>query len=428
MKQISLAAIYVALLLLMQNQGHSQDWPQWRGPELNSVASSDNQIVDELSKDSLLWSLPLESAAGSSPVVAGNRIFMTSVDKDNALVVICVKADEGTIEWKKTVEGRHKPTRPRDGNTANNSPITDGKHLWTMFGNGQINCFTVAGEPVWDKNLQDSYSKFEIMFGMSTTPVLYDDQLFFALIHGKRKSSETSVGKLVSLDAKTGKERWVSSRKTDATQENKHVYASPVIDASGQQPQLIVHGADYTTGHSLKNGKELWKVGGINPKDSYNKTLRLVSSPAVANGWIIVPTAKRGPVLGLKSGQAKRDSDAADWQSPKITPDVSSPVIHNDRIFLARENGTLACLDLQTGRKLKEKRYMPDKHRSTPIAIDGKLVLVDRKGKVIMVKADESLKELSSFELKEETIASPAIANHKIFIRTYKGLHAFGNK
>jgi outer membrane protein assembly factor BamB len=279
--------------------------------------------------------------------------------------------------------------------------------------------------------LQKEYGKFQIQFGMSTTPVLLDDQLIFGLMHGKmRNDTSTSVGKILSLNKKTGEENWLHLRKTDAISENKHVYASPTIDYSGHTPQLIIHGADYTTGHSTEDGSEVWRLGGMNPKgDSYNPYLRFVASATCANGKVIIPTAKRGPVLAISSGlTGKLTRDSLTWRSDRVTPDVATPIYYRDRIFLARENGTLACLDADSGEKLVEKRYMADKHRSTPVAVDEKLVITDRSGKVILVQADDSLNEISSIELGEETTASPAVSGGKIFVRTFDALYAFGEK
>jgi len=248
------------------------------------------------------------------------------------------------------------------------------------------------------------------------------------LMHGSMRDKQTSRGTLVSLDGETGKENWKSARNSDAVSENKHVYASPCIAESKDGPLLIIHGADYTSAHKLDDGYEVWRIGGMNQTgDNYNPYLRFVSSAVYRDGQIIIPSAKRGPVWAMPIGLAgKLNKNDLSWTSPRVTPDVATPVAYGKFIFLARENGTLACLDSGNGEKLVEKRYMSDKHRSTPVAVDGKLVIADRSGKVILVSANETLEEVSSIELGEETTASPAVANGKIFIRTFEALYAFG--
>ena len=404
-----------------------QDWNQWRGPKLDSVA--DGAVVDQLDDSTKLWRTELPGPAGSSPIVVGDRVFVTSADGDK-LALLCFDVSSGEEQWRKYVQGINK-TSQDNSNMAGSSPCSDGEHVWTMFANGQVNCFTIQGEEVWSINLQDKYGKFEMQFVMSTTPVLHADQLIFGLMTGKmRKNQDPSVGKIVSLKKATGEENWLHIRKTDALSENKQVYASPAIDFSGDQPQLVIHGADYTTGHTMVDGSEVWRLGGMNPKgDDYNLFLRFVASVTCRDGKIIIPTAKRGPVLAIPSGlTGALTEDSLLWRSERVTPDVATPVYYQNRIFLAREKGTLACLDAETGEKLIEKRYMADRHRSTPVAVDGKLIITDRSGKVILVKADESLEELSSIKLNEETLSSPAVANGKIFVRTFDALYAFGKK
>lgn len=425
--QFRITALAVAVSLFAFGTTFAQqDWTQWRGPNLDSVAEGET-VVGKLDDSTKLWRAELPGSAGSSPVVAGDHVFVTSVDGDK-LVVLCFNASTGSEIWRREVAGKNKDSRD-SANAASSSPCTDGEHVWTMFGNGQVNCFTVAGELVWEKNLQDDYGAFQIQFGMSTTPVMHGDQLIFGLMHGNmRNDTSTSVGKIVSLDKATGKENWMHLRKTTATSENKHVYASPSIDHSGDKAQLIIHGADFTTGHSIGDGSEVWRLGGMNPPgDKYNPYLRFVASATCRGGKVIIPTAKRGPVLAVDSGPTgKLTYDSLAWRSDRVTPDVASPVYYKGRVFLARENGALACLDADTGKKLIEKRYMADKQRSTPVAVDDKLVITARDGKVFLVKADESLEEISSIDLGEETTASPAIANGKIFIRTFEALYAFG--
>ena len=419
-----LFVFFLALQLSASASFAWQDWNQWRGPELDSVAG-DQSIVSELSESTRLWRTKLKGPAGASPIVIGDRIFVTSAGKK--LLVECFEVATGKQLWSKPVAGKNEKGKD-SSNSASNSPCSDGTHLWTTFGNGQVSCFTLDGKEVWTKNLQEQYGNFEIMFGMTTTPLLVDGQLIYALMGGKMRDPATSVGTVISLDAATGDEKWAHVRKTDAKKECKHVYASPTIAELDGKKMLIVHGADYTTAHELDGGKEVWRLGGMNPKNkSYNPTLRFVSSPVSADDLVVIPSAKRGPVWAVKidsKGTLTRKDLV--WFSERVTPDVASPVIYNDRVFLAREKGTLVCLDAGSGKKLIEKRYLADKHRSTPVAVDGKLVIVDRSGKLMLIEADEKLKEIAAIELGEETTASPAVADGIIFVRTFEALYAFG--
>ena len=410
---------------------HADNWPQWRGADLTSK-SGDTSVPAELSQeDNLLWRIAMPGPAGSSPVVWEDNVFVTGTDGEN-LVLTCVGIEDGEVKWQKLLEGVNK--KGGDHSTsASPSPSTDGEHVWAMMGNGIMVCYTVGGEKVWRKDLQEIYGKFSIQFGMSTTPILDGGNIYLALIHGNMKNrKETSVGQIIALDAKTGNEIWLHKRKTDAVRENKHSYASPTIYRDQNHEMLITHGGDYVIGHSLEDGSELWRCGGFNPKgDSYNPTLRLVSSPSCGEGIIVAPTAKRGPVLGLKvdgQGDVTKDQNARHWELKKGTPDVATPVIYDGLVYLAGEKGDLTCLDVDSGEVKYRQRLLADKHRSTPVAVDGRLIVVDRKGTLFVVKAGPELEVLSKIQLKEETTASPAISNGRVFIRTYKALYAFGEK
>jgi outer membrane protein assembly factor BamB len=212
--------------------------------------------------------------------------------------------------------------------------------------------------------------------------------------------------------------------------ENKHSYASPAIYRDEKTEFLVTHGGDFIIGHSLSDGSEIWRCGGFNPKSDYNPFLRFVASPVCVRGLIVVPTAKRGPVLALKpelKGDVTESSESLLWRADRVTPDVASPLIYDGRVYLARENGSLVCLDARTGNSLFEERLLADRHRSTPVAGDGKIYLAGRDGVVTIIAAAPELKVISRNDMGEVITASPAISGGKIFVRTFDALYAFGN-
>ena len=435
MRKLSLVDVSVFLFCLSCcGIGFADNWPQWRGGDLTSVSKEPGEasVPVEFNKDkNMLWRVPMPGAAGSSPIVWDDNAFVTSIDGEN-LLLICVGVSDGKVKWKKLLDGINQ--KGRDGsNSASPSPCTDGQHVWAMMGNGMLFCFTVDGEQVWKKDLQEEYGKFNIQFGMSTTPILDNGNLYLALMHGNMRSTkETSKGQVIALDAKTGKQIWLHQRNTDGVSENTHSYASPTIYRKGSDELLITHGADYVIGHSLEDGSELWRCGGFNPKGrSYNRFLRLVASPACGDGIIVAPTAKRGPVLGLKvdlSGDVSASAEARHWEMKQGTPDVSTPVVYDGYVYLAGERGDLTCVDVRDGSVNYRERLSADKQRSTPVVWDGKIFIAGRRGTVFVVKAGPELEVLSKNELGEETTASPAIADGRIFIRTFDALYAFGQK
>jgi outer membrane protein assembly factor BamB len=227
----------------------------------------------------------------------------------------------------------------------------------------------------------------------------------------------------------TGKELWKVERKTDGRGEGEHSYASPAIWRDGDKAYLIVHGCDYTTAHDMTNGEELWRLGELNPKDRYNPTLRFVASPAAAPGVIVVPTAKKGPVIGLDPkarGLLGEKGKGELWRLPRGTPDVPSPLIFDNIVYLLREDGGLSAHEAMTGKELYFQRLHNTRYRSSPVYADGKIYCLARDGTCSVVQAGPTFKLLSVNKLPDAFGASPAIANGRIYLRGYENLWAVG--
>ena len=195
----------------------------------------------------------------------------------------------------------------------------------------------------------------------------------------RRKRSDGKVGWVVAIDKATGGDVWKVERKSDGYRENEHSYASAFLWKKGKNAYLVVHGNDYTTAHRLEDGKELWRVGDLNPKDDrYNPYLRFVASPLCTPDLIVIPSAKNGPVVGLKpdaSGLVTAGSKYEQWRIAHNTPDVPSPLLHGGLVYLCGERGTLLVLDAKTGKAVYSKPIHSHRHRASPMYADGKVYL-----------------------------------------------------
>ncbi len=515
-------------LLLWPIHVRAENWPQWRGPKNDGVSSESKVPVKWSREQNVAWRIELPGQAGSTPVVWGDRIFFTSADKAD-LVVLCVGTD-GKERWRRKVATGNRSVGlggSGEGNLSSPSPSTDGKHVWTFFGTGDLACFDLDGNEKWRFNMQERYGPFDIQFAMHSTPVLHEDRLYLQVIHGPMRG-DAEPAYVVALDKSTGKEIWKRDRKTGATFENKHSYASPMLYDDGKLKFLLTHGGDYIVAHRLSDGVELWRHGGMNPpqgsatasvgeagparansgqggsgglverfdtnKDGkvtrseipegptrrvfdrlteqhkldpektytiaelrksigapeapapgsagaastpesqgrrqaggYNQTLRFVASPVVAPGLIVVPSAKRGNVLGLRpdlKGDATDSKEAKVWNLPRGTPDVPSPVVHDGLVYLASEDGVLTCLDAKSGEMLYQERIHAVKHRASPIFAAGYIFVPAFDGRVTVVKAGRKFEIVSQNELGENLTASPVVSGGTLYLRTFESLWA----
>jgi outer membrane protein assembly factor BamB len=398
----------------------ADNWPQWRGLHYDGISQETHLPVKWSETQNLAWKRQLPGMGGATPAVWADRIFLTSGDGKD-VVLLCVSTS-GKELWKRKLGSAGARTRGDEGNSASASPSTDGTHVYAFAGSGDLACFDFDGKVVWKFNVQDRYGRFQIQFGMHTTPLLYRDRLYLQLIH-------SGGAWVIALDKATGKEVWKVERKSDGHDECEHSYASPALWQNGSEAYLISHGNDYAIAHRLEDGAEIWRVGDLNPKDRYNPTLRFVASPVATANLIVVPSAKNGPVVGLKPdarGLVEAGSPHEQWRLPSNTPDVPSPLIYDGLVYLCLQDGHLICLDAKTGRPYYKESLHAARYRASPVYADGKLYLTARDGTVSVVKAGSKFTLLAVNKLPDETSASPVIADGRIYIRGFEFLYAIG--
>jgi outer membrane protein assembly factor BamB len=426
MKTRTIGCVIAASICCLLVNAVNADWPQWRGARLDGVSDETNLPTKWSKTENVAWRLAMPGAAGSTPVITGDRIFVTSVSGSD-LLLICVGTD-GKEQWRRTVASGNTDVRGDEGNSASPSACTDGKHVWTVMANGMFGCYTLDGDEVYRFNLQERYGPFNIAFGMTSTPVLDNGRLYFQFIHGEGKP-ETREAMVACLDADSAKEIWKQLRITGAAQENEHSYASPMLYRDAEREFLITHGGDYVIAHSLTDGSELWRCC-LNPQGAaYHPTLRFVASPLATPGMIVVPSAKGKEVLSLRpdiKGDVSDDAAALHWKRNAGTPDVPSPLYHDGLVYLCRENGNLVCLDAKSGEEHYEKLTTRDRHRASPLYADGKVYLSARNGVITVVKAGTEFEILAQNDLGEAISASLAVSNGRIYLRTFEALYAIG--
>lgn len=411
----------------------AENWPQWRGARADGVSIERDIAVRWNEKNSIRWQSKLPGQGGATPIVWDRRIFLTSAE-GNELVVMCIATDSGEVVWKKKISDGNQNARAGEGNSASPSPVTDGTNIWVFFSNGVLACLDFDGNEVWKFDVAERFGKLDIQFGLTSTPVLDGDHLYLQLIHGPMKRGDPNrTGKVIQLDKKTGATRWEFERVTQADFECKHSYASPFVYDDGKQRFLVVHGADCTTGHSLIDGHELWRLSELNGPTEINKkkndaTFRFVASPLVVPGSIIIPTAKDGPTVAIQvnsilQGELARDPSTVRWVLAN-TPDVSIPLIMDGLVYLLQKNGRLQCIELSSGQELYNQRLHTSEYRASPVYADGHLYISGKDGVTSVVKAGRKFELIAENDLGEPITASPVVANGVLYLRTYNALYA----
>lgn len=406
----------LSLLAILQPGAFAENWPQWRGPSGDGTSPEKDLPVEWSKTKNVIWRLPLPGPAGATPAVWGDRIFLTSSDQ-NDVVLLCASA-EGKELWRHKIGSGNKDVRGDEGNSASPSPSTDGKHVWSFTGHGNLACHDFEGKEIWAVDMQERHGKYRIQFGMTSTPVLHEGVLYIQCIH-------TGDPYILAMDAETGRDLWKTSRKTDARDECEHSYASPIIYRDPERKLLLVHGGDYLTAHSLKDGSEIWRCGDLNPKDRYNPTLRFVASPACVPGLVVIPSAKGGAVHAVRpDGSGDITTSHRIWSRGRDTPDVSTPAIQDGLVYLLRENGVLICHDAVTGKELYLERIYSQRYRASPVVADGMVYCAAADGTVSVVKAGREFKLLATNTIDEHLSATPVVAGGRLYLRSYGGLYA----
>lgn len=396
----------------------ADNWTTWRGPNNDGVSRETHKIPAEWSETkNVLWKLKMPGKAGSTPVVWKDKIFLTSAD-GNDLALLCVSTD-GKILWnKKVATAVRLAIKYDEANEASASPCVDAENVYVFVGSGTFACFDHAGNEKWSFDVQKRYGKFQIQHGIHVTPVLKGDRLYWNLLHANSQW-------VIALDTKTGNEVWKIERPSDAKGESREAYASPCLWHDGKQEVLVVLGSDYATGHNLADGKEVWRIGELNPKKGYSTALRIIASPVATPKLLVVPTARGGLLVTATPGAGGKVDG---WRTPKGCPDVTSAVVHDGLVYLPRDAGVFLVLDAATGKEVYAERLHSDRYRASPVLADGKLIVTSRDGTFAVVKAGPKFALLATNSLQDVFSASPAIANGRIYLRGFSSLYAIGEK
>jgi len=410
----------IALVILPARAIFAENWPQWRGPSLNGVSLESNLPVRWTASENVTWKIPMPGMSGSTPIIWGEKIFLSLAEGDD-LYLWCLERKEGKLLWKKLLGGGN--VKMRKHNMSSPSPVTDGKNVWVMTGTGILKGFDFSGNEMWSRDIQKEYGRFGLNWGYASSPLLHEDSLFVQVLHGF-KTDDPSY--LLRVDKKSGKTLWKIERPTEATMESPDSYSTPALVRYGGAVELVITGGDCVTGHDLATGKELWRVGGLNPEG--HPFYRIVASPVVSNGIIYAPSRVK-PLVAIRPGGRGDITGTHRLWAFQNGPDVPTPVSDGKHLYIVDDKGIMWCLDAKTGETVwGQQRVKPGTYSASPVLADGKIYVTSEDGLTTVVKAGPKFEVLAENSLEEYCLSSPAISDGQIFIRTTNHLYCIGKR
>ncbi|MEE8376808.1 MAG: PQQ-binding-like beta-propeller repeat protein [Candidatus Aminicenantaceae bacterium] len=434
-------------LMAVQEKNNETNWPSFRG--LNARGFSDGRPTPVTwnieSKKNIEWKTAIPGLAHSSPIIWGNRIFITTaiseeenpelktglygtinpVEEDTVhqWIVYCLDKKTGKILWEQTAhEGVPKAKRHPMATHANSTAATDGNYVVAFFGSEGLYCYTMDGKLVWKKDfgvLSSAYfSVPTAQWGFASSPVIHDGVVVV-------QCDALNIAFLAALDLKTGKELWRTPREDYPT------WSTPAIHVGEEKTQIIVNGFKHIGGYDFQTGEELWKIvgGGDIP----------IPTPVVAGDLVYINSAhgRMSPIYAIKLDAQgditlKNETSSNDkivWSVRRGGAYIQTPLIYGDYLYNLNWNGSLICFHAKTGEQIyKEQLGKMEAFAASGVAADGKLYFTSQEGDVYVVKAGPNFEILATNSMNDENLATPAISDGKLYFRTHHYLVAVAEK
>jgi outer membrane protein assembly factor BamB len=449
-RRLFVAALVIALTcsFAKEKPSSSVNWPTFRGANANGISEGHaTPTTWNIEKgENVRWKISIPGLGLSSPIVWENRIYLTSAiggqeisklktglygdvasvndDTMHRWLVYCIDKQTGKTVWERTVHtGVPKVKRHPKSTHANTTLATDGKHVVAFFGSEGLYCFNLEGKQLWSKDLGLMDSGFfqmpQAQWEFASSPIIYEDRVIVQC--DVQKDSF-----LAAFNIKNGSELWRTPRNDYPT------WGTPAIAILGRNAQVVVNGYKHIGGYDAKTGKEQWKMqgGGDIP----------VPTPVVSNDMVFITNAhgKLSPIYAIKlgaTGDISLQSDQSSneyvvWSVNRDGSYMSTPLVYGDYLYNCRWNGVLASYEAKTGKRLYQERLGggTSAFSASPVAADGKIYLCSEDGDVYVVKAGPTYQLLATNPLGEVCMATPAISEGMLLLRTQNHLLAVSSQ
>jgi outer membrane protein assembly factor BamB len=383
---------------------HADDWPMWRGKNLDGVSTETAAFPIKWSAtENIAWKTEIRGRGHSSPIVWGDRVYLTSCDeKTTERLLVCVDRRTGAIVWQKpllkaALEGKHNLN-----SYSSSTPATDGKHIWvTLFDqpNIRVYCCDMDGNPVWMK----TPGRFNSKHGFCSSPVLFEN---LVIVNCDQDDQEAFI---VALKKDSGDEQYRIDRPN-----RTRSYCVPLIIEAGGKKQMVMTGSKCTASYDPKTGEKNWLFDG--------PTEQFVASVVYADDMFFVTGGfPEHHILGV------RPDGSIAWRTTRNASYVPSPIAHRGLFFIVSDEGIASCYEPKSGKMLWNERL--SKHVSASIVAAGdQIYVLDDYGTTYVLKADRKFEVVAKNALNEECYASPALSDGQIFIRGVKHLYCIGKR
>ncbi|MFQ5731973.1 MAG: PQQ-binding-like beta-propeller repeat protein [Planctomycetaceae bacterium] len=399
------AVVFPATVCLLPHAADAENWTRFRGANGAGISTAKG-IPTSWSRADYQWKVTLPGVGHSSPVIWKDRLFVTSaIDEGKERYLFCLNAETGKTLWKRTT-GLNRSHKHLKSSWASATPAVDGERVYVAFADRDtyfLAAYDFDGGIVWRRSL----GPFDSQHGQGVSPIVFED---LVIIPNDQKGPSS----VVAFDKRTGKTAWSVLRTIRRTS-----YATPMIyRAKGKRPQLIcASGAMGVTSLDPATGRQNWITGEF--------PLRTVASPIEADG-LIVQSCGGGGVGKLliavdPSGSGDVSKTHVKYRRDTRLPYVPTPVAYKGHVYLWNDNGVVNCIDAGTGKNIWTRR-VGGNYSGSPICIDGKLYVMSEKGEVVVIAASPKYRFIARTPLDDPSHATPAVANGKLYLRTFHGL------
>lgn len=387
-----------------------ENWPRWRGPGGNAVSQASDLPVEWSAAHNVCWKVGVGGEGCSSPIVWDDRAFLTSAfDDGTRRAVHCLSANTGKLLWKREIEDEWPELTSALTGHAAATPVTDGEHIVAMFGNAGAVCYDFDGKQLWRRRL----GEFESELGLASSPILFGRSVILLCDHdGDRFKTFDSF--LIALNIETGETLWKTDRRGLFRS-----WSTPILVPAGNSSQeLVINAQDELRGYEPESGELIWQVRGM--------TGWVAPSPVFGHRLIFAASGKDGPTMAVRpGGRGDVTERNVVWLTKKGSPYVCSPLVYGDDLYVYNEQGVLTCYRAATG-EIQYRQRLRGKFMASPVAGDGKVYITNEAGMTYVLQAGAAFRLLNTNSLDEECLASPAVSESRLLIRTRRHLYCIG--